>query len=41
MSTFENSLRNRNVLNEEGASIAIEELWRESAIVLVFVRHFG
>jgi hypothetical protein len=37
----ENPLLNNTVLDENGDTVSLQELWKQGPIVLVFVRHFG
>lgn len=36
-----NQLSGVSVLDENGQHVQLDELWRDRAVVLVFVRHFG
>lgn len=35
------NLQDIHVLDPEGASLRLGDLWRERSVVLAFIRHFG
>jgi hypothetical protein len=35
------SLENVTVLDPDGKSVRLGDLWREQTVVLAFIRHFG
>jgi hypothetical protein len=37
----DNPLLDLSVLDENGVSVALRDLWQQGPIVLAFVRHFG